>query len=162
MGTERFGKFVLLIDGVHKSVQKLKLKYSPAFGLKGVHSLWMYELLRHPEGMTASELAATSMIDRSLISREIKELKDLDYIKVEGDSSKRNYNMKISLTESGKQVALDVESIALSIQELASVGLEESEIADFYVTLEKIFNNLSKIADESDTVCSSNQAKLSI
>jgi DNA-binding MarR family transcriptional regulator len=149
MNSERFGKFVLLIDGIHKSIQKIKLNNSHSLGLKGVHTLWMYELLRHPDGMTASELAATSMIDRSLVSRELSELSAQNYIKVEKDLDKRSYNTKISLTESGRRVALEVESIALEVQKEASYGISREELESFYTTLEKLNKNISNIAEES-------------
>lgn len=152
METERFGKFVLLVDGIHKSVQKIKLKNSQTLGLKGVHTLWMYELLRHPDGMTASELAATSMIDRSLISRELSELKDHGYISIEEAVGKRNYNKKITLTESGRLVAAGIESIALDIQSEAGLGINSSELESFYVTLEKIYSNLFSIAEKEEAV----------
>ena len=150
MVTERFGKFVLLVEGIHKSIQKIKLKHSHPFGLKGVHTLWMYELLRHPDGMTASELAATSMIDRSLVSRELNKLKAHQYIKVENDLGKRSYNTKITLTESGREVALGVEGIALDVQSQASFGISREELDTFYSVLERLNKNLSGIAEEDD------------
>ena len=149
MNSERFGKFVLLVDGIHKSIQKIKLKNSHSLGLKGVHTLWMYELLRHPDGMTASELAATSMIDRSLVSRELSELRDQQYITVEKDLDKRSYNTKISLTERGRTVALEVESIALEVQKNASRGISQEELESFYATLEKLNKNIAEIAEEN-------------
>ena len=91
MESERFRRFVLLVDGIHKSVQKIKYNNVPDFGVKGVHTLWVYELLCHPEGMTASELATQSMIDRSLISREIERLKEIGYIETDDNKGKRNY-----------------------------------------------------------------------
>ena len=70
MQEERFMRFVNLIDGVHKSVQKMRVDNAATFGIKGVHIFWVYELLQHPEGLSATELAARTNIDRSLISRE--------------------------------------------------------------------------------------------
>ena len=92
MEAERFRRFVLLVDGAHKAVQKIKYNKACDFGVKGVHMLWVYELLCTPEGMTASELAAKSLIDRSLISREIEVLREKGYITSEEPKGKRNYN----------------------------------------------------------------------
>ena len=149
MESERFRRFILLVDGIHKSVQKIKFNKAPDFGVKGVHTLWVYELLLHPEGITASELAAQSMIDRSLISRELEPLKELGYIETDGDPSKRNYNAKIKLTEKGKEVADNIGKVALEVQTLADKGISEEELDSFYKTLEKLSKNLIDIAEEN-------------
>ena len=149
MESERFRRFVLLVESTHKAVQKIKFNKAPDFGVKGVHTLWVYELLCHPEGITASELAAQSMIDRSLISRELEPLKELGYIETDGDPAKRNYNAKIRLTEKGKEVASNIGRIALEVQALASEGIFEEELDVFYKTLEKLNKNLLGIAEKN-------------
>lgn len=148
MEIERFRKFVLLVEGIRKSVQKIKFNNAPDFGVKGVHTLWVYELLCHPEGMTASELAAKSMIDRSLISREIEPLVQKGYIKVAESGRKRSYNTKITLTEEGKKIAVGIGEIAMDIQNRADGGISDSELESFYSTLEKLYKNLSVIAED--------------
>ena len=149
MESERFRRFVLLVDGIHKSVQKIKYNNAPGFGVKGVHTLWVYELLCHPDGMTASELANESMIDRSLISREIEKLKELGYIETDENKGKRNYNTKIRLTEKGREVAAVIGDIALSVQTRANAGITEQDLEGFYTTLEKLHKNLAEIAEEN-------------
>ena len=74
METIRYEKFTRSIDGIHKSVNKLKIAIAPRLGVKGVHVFWIYKLLEYPEGLTAAEIAAVSMIDKSLVSREIAAL----------------------------------------------------------------------------------------
>ncbi len=142
---------MLLVDGIHKAVQKIKYNAAPDFGVKGVHTLWVYELLCHPDGMTASELAATSMIDRSLISREIETLREKGYITTQEPKGKRNYNYKIKLTEEGKKVARKIEDIAMDIQKRTDIGIKEAELESFYATLELISKNLADIADGKET-----------
>ena len=148
MESKRFRRFVLLVDGIHKSVQKIKYNNAPDFGVKGVHTLWVYELLCHPEGMTASELANESMIDRSLISREIERLKEIGYIETDDNNGKRNYNTKIRLTERGREVAASIGEIAMDVQTRANAGISESDLEGFYRTLEKLNKNLAGIAEE--------------
>ena len=148
MESKRFRRFVLLVDGIHKSVQKIKYNNAPDFGVKGVHTLWVYELLCHPEGMTASELANESMIDRSLISREIERLKEIGYIETDDNNGKRNYNTKIRLTERGREVAASIGKIAMDVQTRANAGISESDLEGFYRTLEKLNKNLAEIAEE--------------
>ena len=106
----RFEKLALLIDGIHKSIHKMKVEAAPTLGVKAVHVFWVYELMIHPEGLTATELAAKSMIDRSLVSREIEILKGGGYISQDKpeEGAKRNYNTKFALTEKGKEAAKSI------------------------------------------------------
>ena len=109
--------------------------------------LWVYELLCNPEGMTASELASRSMIDRSLISREIEALREKGYITSEEPRGKRSYNYKIKLTEEGRAVAEKIGDTAMDIQKRTDKGIGQSELESFYSTLERISKNLAEIAD---------------
>jgi DNA-binding MarR family transcriptional regulator len=148
MEKERFIRFALLIGGVQKHLQKIKLINAAELGIKGVHSFWLYELSRHPDGMTASELAAQSMIDRSLISREITELERSGHITVDPGKGKRSYNSKIRLTESGKQLADYIGEIALHFQKEIDQNIDDEELRQFYSTLEKLYKNFVRISDE--------------
>lgn len=150
MEKERFFSFTRLIDGIHKSVLRLRLDNAPIFDLKGVHVFWVYELLQHPEGLSAAELAQSSQIDRSLISREITALKKKGYIRLSETEGKRNYNAKLLLTESGKEAAKKIAEIALDFQNRGSEGVSEEDLTTFYKTLKIIHRNLEKIAEENE------------
>lgn len=149
MERERFFQFTRLVDGIHKDILKLRLDHAPAFGVKGVHVFWVYELLSHPEGLSAAELAASSQIDRSLISREIAALKKQGYIQTEAVEGKRSYNAKITLTDSGREAAEKISALGLEIQNRVSGEIGEKDLAIFYKTLAKIYNNLEKLTEES-------------
>lgn len=146
MEQERFFRFTRLIDSLHKSVMRLRLEKAPAFGVKGVHVFWVYELARHPDGLSAAELAQSSKIDRSLVSRELAVLKKQGL--VAADNAARSYNAKLRLTEAGKKAAQDIKAIAMEIQSRASAGISDAELASFYATLEKLSRNLSSISEE--------------
>ncbi len=151
MQAERFHHFVQLIDGIHKSVSRIKLTYSPVIGVKSVHLFWLYELLSHPEGLTAAALAVKTGVDRSLISREIEELRRGGYVTLgEGGGEKRkNYNSRIVLTNKGRELAGDIGEYALSVQDEADAGVSEQEIADMYRTLEKLNSNLLRVTEKA-------------
>jgi DNA-binding MarR family transcriptional regulator len=149
MQTERFHQFVQLIDGIHKSVSRIKLLYSPTVGVKSVHLFWLYELLAYPEGLTATALASKNNVDRSLISREIEELRGNGYIELgEGGGEKRkNYNSRIRLTERGRELASAIGSYAMAVQKAADAGVSEQELISMYQTLEKLSGNISRMAE---------------
>ena len=150
MESERFYQFVHLIDGIHKSVNKIKLSIAPTLGVKSVHVFWLYELLSHPEGLTAATLASKSKIDRSLISREVEELRAGGYIEVAigGGEKRKNYNSRIRLTEKGKELAMTITEYAMAAQLAADSGVSEQELQSFYNTLQKLSDNLLQVAEQ--------------
>ena len=150
MQTERFNRFIQLIEGIHKNVTRIKHSYSPQMGVKSVHLFWLYELMAHTEGLTAAALAAKSNVDRSLISREIEELQKGGYVEVGvgGGEKRKNYNSRIRLTERGVELAKNISTVALAVQSAADMGVSEQELVSFYSTLEKIHTNLATIAEQ--------------
>ncbi len=137
----RFERFTLLIEGIHKSINKLKMMNVSALGIKSVHVFWLYQLSQHPEGMSAAELAIASMIDRSLVSREIKALKGDGYIKV---AKGRRY----VLTDSGRELAERISGIVKDIQRDADAGITEAELESFYSTFVKLSDNFTTIIEK--------------
>ena len=148
MEQERFFRFTRLIDGAHKSILRLRLDKAADFGVKGVHVFWVYELLQHPEGLSAAELAQRSQIDRSLISREISALKKDGYIAAKDKDLAHNYKTKLVLTEKGVKAAKEIASLGVQIQNRASANIPEAELEQFYATLEKLCKNLEEISEE--------------
>ena len=151
MELERFGKFTLLIDGIYKNIHKIKLDTAPYLGVKSVHVFWIYSLRTHPEGLTATELAALSEIDRSLVSREVAKLCADGYIMSMGGTGKRkNYNSRLVLTEKGMELAEYIRREAMDVQTRADEGISEEELEMFYSVLEKLYNNFTKITKERE------------
>lgn len=141
MEAVRFEKFTLLIDGIHKSINRIKFDTAPYLGVKSVHVFWIYQLSLHPEGLTAAEIAAVSMVDRSLVSREIAALEKGGYVAREETGKKRGYNARITLTEKGVELAERITEEAIGVQSRVGEGITASELAAFYVTLEKLYAN---------------------
>lgn len=147
----RFEKFTLLIDGIHKSINKIKFDTVPYLGIKSVHVFWIYELSLHPKGLTAAEIAAASMVDRSLVSREIAALKKNGYVESEKTGKKRDYNARINLTDKGLQLAEKITEEATRVQSMAGEGISQEELESFYVTLEKLYANFTSITSKRDS-----------
>lgn len=149
METVRFEKFTLLIDGIHKCIHKIKVDTAPALGIKSVHVFWLYKLLQHPEGLTPMEIAELSMIDRSLVSREIALLKKNGYVRTEEQTGgKRNYNARLTLTDEGAALSKRIYEIVTDIQRTVDDGVSEEELKSFYATLEKLNKNFAKISKD--------------
>jgi DNA-binding MarR family transcriptional regulator len=152
---DRFESFILLIDAIHKSINKIKTDIAPESAIKSVHTMWLYELLRHPEGLTATEIAAKTMIDRSLVSREISALMRGGYVKCASSEGKRNYNSVITLTDMGKILAEEIAGSALEIQDKVSQNVDKDELFTFYSVLERLYRNIEEISNKR-TPCEAN------
>ena len=152
MATDRFYVFTQLIDGIHKCIYKMKIDFAPYIGVKSVHMFWIYELAAHPEGLTCAELAEKNMISRSLVSREIECLRENGYIVFHETArgKRKNYNSRITLTEKGQALAGHIRTKAMDIQRRANEGIDEEELAAFYVTLEKLYGNMQAVVREGD------------
>ena len=141
MESLRFERFTSLIDGIHKSINRLKLDKVPKLGIKSVHVSWLYHLIRHPEGMTAAEIAQESRVDRSLVSREIAALKKDGYLAL----TRGRYYV---LTESGREIADRLVDIISEVQSVVDRNISEEELLSFYSTLEKLEANFAALADK--------------
>lgn len=147
---DRFESFVILIDSVHKCISKIKHELSTMTSVKSVHTLWLYELLKHKEGLTPTALADKSNIDRSLVSREIRELVKGGYIVTEPCEGKRGYNSRITLTERGEEAAKKIAESALEIQNSVSREIDVDSLSVFYETLESLCVNLEKYNESKE------------
>lgn len=142
----RFERFTLLIDGIHKCINKIKFDTAPYLGVKSVHVFWIYQLSQHPEGLTAAEIAAVSMVDRSLVSREIATLEKGGYVAREDTGKKRSYNARITLTDKGYELADRITKEAIGVQSMVDKGITDEELTAFYSTLEKLYANFASLS----------------
>ena len=145
---DRFERFALLIDAAHKGISRVKQNIVADTSVKKVHTMWLYKLLKRENGLTASELAAESMIDRSLISRELASLAEDGYITIDSQGKKRGYNSRIKLTEKGKEAANSIATTAYNTQEAIREGVTDQDLVIFYTTLEKLCANFEKLENK--------------
>lgn len=142
---ERFEEFSSLISCIHGDIQKLKARHTTRLGLKAVHIFWIYLLRAHPEGMSASELAAAAKSSRSLVSREIDELFDKGIVFTGDNGEKRRYGRKMMLTDKGGQLADVIAEIAADVQNTVSRDLTEEDLLTFYRTLRILANGFGEL-----------------
>ena len=150
MRPKRFTRFILLMDGIQKCIQKLRLDRAADLGVKSVHVFWILHLWDHPEGLSATELASKSMVDRSLVSREIVDLAKRGYVTLAASEGKRKYNSRITLTEQGVALARRINDVAENVRTDVNEGTTEEELTAFYITLEKMHRNFLAVADEAN------------
>lgn len=157
LNQERFEDFSTLISCIHGNIQKLKARYTTQLDIKAVHVFWLYLLRTHPEGLSASELAAAGQSNSSLVSREINDLFDKDLIFTRDSGDKRRYGGKLMLTNEGKRLADAIAAVVTDIQETLSRDIPEEDLITFYRTLRILAdgfgelnknNNLQAVIDQ--------------
>lgn len=156
----RFEEFSSLISGIHGDIKKLKARYTTQLGLKGVHVFWLYLLRAHPEGLSASELAAAGGSDRSLVSRELDALFAKGIVctpdgPVLKSGGKRRYGWKLQLTDKGRALAELIAAVVTDIQNNVSRDIPPQDLAVFYRTLRTLagrFRDLEKSNDIQEVI----------
>ena len=136
---QRFDAFVTGITVCYKFIQRIKAAEVTDLGLKGAHVMCMFYLNQHPEGLTASQLCSLCAEDKAAISRTVSFLKDRSYIFSDGP---KNYRTIHRLTEAGRAVADQFDSLSADWVSAGGSGLNEQERRDFYHGLDLIANNL--------------------
>lgn len=149
MEEERFEQFSNLISGIYRDIQKLKAKWTAPLGMKSVHIFWVYLLKKHPQGLTASELSRYSQSNRSLVSREIQELIDLGYVRMEKETANRRYGQKLILTESGLDAARFIGQTSLSIQNQVNEGIPDEDLVVLYRALGILMENFHRLTEQT-------------
>ena len=149
MENERFEQFSSLISGIYRDIQKLKTKWTEPLGMKSVHIFWVYLLKNHPDGLTAAELSRHSQSNRSLVSREIRELIDLGYVAHVNTSQKSSYGNKLILTESGMKIAQRISEASLDIQNKVNAGISQEDLLILYRTLGILMENFHRMTEQS-------------
>lgn len=145
---QRFEAFVTGITACYKYIQKIKSAEMTEFGLKGTHVMCMFYLHHHEEGLTAAQLSTLCAEDKAAISRTVGELETKGYLEVQQETGKKKYRAILHLSQTGVQIA---EQIDVLIQRWVGVGgdgLTEEERRIFYQSLASIGNQLREHLEE--------------
>lgn len=137
-----FDSFSTLVSSAIKCLERLKSKYMEKFGLSGTHTLCIRQLFDSPNGLTRTELANRLSIDRAQVTRIIGELLSEGLV-VEGKGNS-SYRKKCILTDKGREVAAEINSIVSNINQFVSGGIPKERLVVFYETLYEICENLKK------------------
>ena len=147
---ERFEAFVGLITQIYKSIQKIKGLEMTEQGLRGNHTMCLYNLGRHPEGLTSAELTILCEEDKAAISRTLAELQEQGYVLCKAPEGRRKYRAKLFLTEKGEATARFIGRRAESIVVQCGSGLTHTQRENLYASLALIAQNLQAVSGEND------------
>jgi DNA-binding MarR family transcriptional regulator len=142
---DRYILFTGYIEEIYKSVQKIKAERMSAFGLRSTDTTVIAMLSQHPEGLTATELAAKCKVDKAVVSRSVKMLFEAGAVKYASDG-KKNYRSRLMLDERGMEIALAMSSMARDAVAAANEGIAPEELQSFYKVLSTFNRNLKEHA----------------
>jgi DNA-binding MarR family transcriptional regulator len=142
MQEDRFELFDVSVSLICKSIQKIKSEKMSAYGLKSSHVMFLIQLDKREDGLTAAELSKVGHVDKAQISRVISELTQKGFVTKLSAKHGQKYNVKLTLTATGKKVAGEINEIIAKLLEYVSSSIPRSDLDIFYRTLFTISDNL--------------------
>lgn len=143
---DRFLRFSFAIDRIAKNLQRIKNEKMARFDLRSMHLMCLFQLDKHPEGLTGAELSRLCQVDKAFVSRITGELCQADYISFSDTGSSR-YKRKLILTENGKTTMHQIRTILEEAVNQITAGITEEQLLQFYGILEKLDTGLNRFSE---------------
>lgn len=125
------GKFIILISSIKKKLYKILNSKLKEYDLSIIEALYL--LIVSEEDITFKELTKKADCDKAMTTKVLVKLKVKGLVK---------YDLKcISITELGKDVALNIEKIINEVKDNIIKQFGEEELKSIYFKLEE-FNNI--------------------
>lgn len=142
---QRFQDFVTGITACYKYIQRIKSLEMTEFGLRGTHVMCLFFLHQNPEGLTAAQLCQLCAEDKAAISRTLATLQEKGYL----SAGEKKYRALLRLTDSGAELARQVDGLIEQWVGFGGGGLSEEDRATFYRVLALIARNLRENIENS-------------
>ena len=147
---DRYVVFSTYIEKLYKDIQKVKTERMNRLGLRSTDVSVLIMASRHPDGLTVTELAAECGVDKAVVSRATHILLLQGYMTYTNNIL-RNYRKKIKLTEKGIATVESISQLAEQAVSEVSQDISQSDLDNFYRTLEKITQNISRLTGTNKT-----------
>lgn len=147
---ERYRYFTALITKINRNIKRIKSEEMSEFELKGPHVSCLYYLYT-TGGTTASEICEMSEDDKATISRSIDYLEEIGLVNESGADTKK-YNVTLSLTEKGLEVAGKIAQKIERILDIAGAQIKDKKRKVMYECLMSINENLENIVKGYDGI----------
>ena len=144
---QRFEVFVNAITAINRSINKLKMQEMKSFGLKGTHVMCLFQLQKHPDGLTSAMLTQLCDEDKAAISRALSELSKKELIVYEEVPGQRRYRSLITLTQEGKDITTKMYEKIMHAVGAGAQGYSDEERDTFYHVLLLVTKNLQTAAE---------------
>ena len=152
---QRFEDFVGLVNALHREMHRILATEAAKLGFKGGDVMALYYLLKHPEGLTAAELARVCDVSRAAMSRTISGLAEAGLVEVrlpgdEGRSSAAaRYRAPIFLTPAGIAATGPVDELIQGVLDAVYPANTPEARENMYASLENILAVLKTLSREN-------------
>lgn len=143
---ERFEDFVGMISALSKEIQRIKMVEATKLGIKGADVMLLYQLARHPRGLTSAELARRCGVTRAAVSRALATLEDKGFVMVQPDPGAGRYRAAVMLSARGTAAMESATRIIDRVVSESGDAVSERNRAIMYSSLSTILDQLKKIS----------------
>lgn len=141
---DRFERFSLAIGEVYRLWHKVSADEMEKYGLKGPHAIYLTTMLRHKDGITATQLCEICGKDKADVSRAMAMMVKKGMVAKES-ADQSTYRGLLKLTPEGEKAAKLVQRRVCLAAEFAGKELTQEKRAVFYEALELIVTNLREM-----------------
>lgn len=147
MMEKRFERFAAAVLEMNRYLQRIKEQEMRRFGLRSAHTMCIFYLGQHPEGLTVTQLTEICREDKAAVSRNLSELSRMGLVSCSAPPDRRVYRDPYRLTERGTEIAAQVEARVSDALSACGRGLTETQRDNFYTAAQIIISNLEDYAE---------------
>jgi DNA-binding MarR family transcriptional regulator len=141
---ERFENFVSSITNINRYISRIKSDEMEELGLKGNHTMCIYYLDKHPEGLTSTKLSVICEEDKASVSRTLNYLEETGFVVWNGD---QKYRANYYLTVKGRRTASKMNAIIKKVLDKVGDFFTEKQRDEFYGALQEIEKQLKELSE---------------
>lgn len=145
---DRFEAFAGLIIELNRCILRIKDNEMKQFGLKASHTMCLYQLSQHKEGLTATQLTELCSVDKAAISRTLKQLSEKALVHCDIPENKRSYRTVYQLTDEGERLSNAMNERINQALSTGGDGVTDADREVMYKAMGMIRDNLANYVEE--------------
>ena len=146
----RFEKFSIAVLELNRCLQRIKDLEMRKFGLRSAHTMCVFYLGQHPEGLTVTQLSEICREDKAAVSRCLSQLAQRELVVSYAPRNLRAYRNPYRLTEKGRLLAKQMDERVAEALRWGGKGLTEEQRESFYASAQIILDNLSRYQEDGE------------
>ena len=146
----RFEKFSIAVLELNRCLQRIKDLEMRKFGLRSAHTMCVFYLGQHPEGLTVTQLSEICREDKAAVSRCLSQLAQRELVVSYAPRNLRAYRDPYRLTEKGRLLAKQMDERVAEALRWGGRGLTEEQRETFYASAQIILDNLSHYPEDGE------------
>lgn len=144
---ETFSEYIVELN---RCLQKIKELEMNKLGLHAKHTMCLYYLGRHPEGLSPSDLTRLCCEDKAAVSRTLAQLENGGLITREMPADRRAYRSVYRLTGKGDVLFQGLSDRVQAALAGCCIEMDEEKREEFYGSLKQILDNLRAYIEAAD------------